>query len=170
MANVEENQDLDLGEEKSASKKFIIIGAIVAVLLIGGGVAAYFLLSGDEEPESEEVSVEETAVEEEKGPAQYHQMEPPFTINLSGRPRLMQIGLSVRVHSAEMVEFLKHNDPMIRHHLLNLIQASDAKALKERAGKEALQQQLRDELNRIAEELSGPGEVDAVFFTSFVMQ
>jgi flagellar FliL protein len=175
MAN-EANEDLDLGEEKSGKKKLIIIIAIVALLLMGGGAAAYFLLSAGDETtasSSEEGSEKEqqsAADEVEKGPAQYHSMEPVFVVTLPGHPSLLQVGVNVRVTSDQMLEFLKHNDPMLRHHLLNLLQAKDASALKKRQAKEALQTEMLTEINRVVNELSGPGEVDALYFTSFVMQ
>ncbi len=97
-------------------------------------------------------------------------MAPVFVVNLPGRPSLLQVGVNVRVTSDQMVEFIKHNDPMLRHHLLNLLQRQDAKSLQERSAKEALQVEMLNEINRIAKELSAPGEVDALYFTSFVMQ
>lgn len=171
MAN-EANEDLDLGEEKSGKKKLIIIIAIVALLLMGGGGAAYFLLSaGDETTASSNEEEQQSAADEvEKGPAQYHSMEPVFVVTLPGHPSLLQVGVNVRVTSDQMLEFLKHNDPMLRHHLLNLLQAKDASALKKRQAKEALQTEMLTEINRVVNELSGPGEVDALYFTSFVMQ
>ncbi|MDJ0806512.1 MAG: flagellar basal body-associated FliL family protein [Gammaproteobacteria bacterium] len=175
MANQENNQDLDLGEEKSGKKKLIIIIALVVLLFIGGGVAAFFLMSGDTESEtgaadggSEESEQTEATVE--KGPAQYYDMAPVFVVNMPGKPSLLQVGVNLRITSEQMVEFLKHNDPMLRHHLLNLLQSKKAKDLLERPAKEALQTEMLDEINRIVKELSGPGEVDALYFTSFVMQ
>ena len=176
MANQETNDDLDLGEEKSGKKKLIIIIVIVLVLLIGGGLAAYFLLFGDDEADTDAadgksaVKQEETDISEEKGPALYFNMTPVFVVNLPGRPSLLQVGVNVRVTSEEMVDFLKHNDPMIRHHLLNLLQGKQANNLVDRAAKEALQTEMLEEVNRIVKELSGPGKVDALYFTSFVMQ
>lgn len=171
MADKQEAEDLDLGEEKSGKSKLIIIIAAVAVLLIGGGVAAYFLLfSGDDEETGE--ATEEVAEEsaEAKGPAEYLAMDPPFVVTLPGKPNLLQIGVSVRFSGEGLADFVSHNDPMIRHNLLNLLSTVDAKALKQRAAKEALQKQMLDELNRILKELQAPGEVEALFFTSFVMQ
>ncbi|MEW8552541.1 MAG: flagellar basal body-associated FliL family protein [Candidatus Thiodiazotropha sp.] len=172
MANEQAAEELDLGEEKSGKSKLIIIIAIVAVLLIGGGVAAYFLLmGGDEATDEGEAASEQTAeAEVEQGPPQYIDMKPPFVVNLPGKPSLLQIGVSVRVRSDEMAEFIKHNDPMIRHNLLNLLSGADAKALKARATKEALQSEMLQELNRVVTELQGPGEVEALYFTNFVMQ
>jgi flagellar FliL protein len=169
MANEQASEDLDLGEEKSGKSKLIIIIAIVAVLLIGGGVAAFFLLSGGETAEEEEPTAEETA-EAERGPAQYLDFKPPFVVTLPGRPSLLQIGVSIRVYSEPMAEFIRHNDPMIRHHLLDLLSTKDANSLKTRQAKEALQKEMLDALNQVVKELQGPGEVDGVFFTSFVMQ
>jgi flagellar FliL protein len=171
MANEKEAEDLDLGEEKPGKSKLIIIISAAALLLIGGGVAAYFLLfSGDDEavPDATEEVAEETQVEQ--GPAQYLALKPPFVVTLPGKPSLLQIGVSVRFVGDELAEFVKHNDPMIRHNLLNLLSTVEANKLKERAAKESLQQRMLDELNRILEELKAPGQVDALYFTSFVMQ
>jgi flagellar FliL protein len=171
MADQQSSEELDLGEEKSGKSKLIIIIAIVAVLLIGGGLAAYFLLMGDDEAADDATTSEESAeVEQELSPAQYVEMKPPFVVNLPGRPSLLQVGVSVRVRSDEMVEFISHNDPMIRHNLLNLLSGVDAKALKTRKSKESLQAEMLKELNRVVTELKGPGEVEALYFTNFVMQ
>jgi flagellar FliL protein len=171
MADEKGTEDLDLGEEKSGKSKLIIIIAAVAVLLIGGGVAAYFLLFSGDDEETEEASEEVTEVsEKEAGPAEYLALNPPFVVTLPGKPSLLQVGVSVRFTGEGLADFVSHNDPMIRHNLLNLLSTADAKALKQRDAKEALQQQMLDELNRILKELKAPGEVEALYFTSFVMQ
>jgi flagellar protein FliL len=164
----EQTEDLDLGEEKKGKSKLIIIIAIAVLLLAGGGVAAFFLLSGGDEATDETAEAVPQAVE--KGPAQYIDFNPPFVVNLPGKPSLLQIGVSVRVYSEPLAEFIRHNDPMIRHHLLNLLSSKDAKSLKTREAKEALQAEMLNELNKVVKELKGPGDVDGVFFTSFVMQ
>jgi flagellar protein FliL len=164
----EQTEDLDLGEEKKGKSKLIIIIAIAVLLLAGGGVAAFFLLSGGDEATDETAEEAQQAVE--KGPVQYLDFNPPFVVNLPGKPSLLQIGVSVRVYSEPLAEFIRHNDPMIRHHLLNLLSSKDAKSLKTREAKEALQAEMLNELNKVVKELKGPGDVDGVFFTSFVMQ
>ena len=173
MANEIENDDLDLGEEKPSKKKLLIIIALIVLLLIGGAVAAYILLytgSDQTAPAPAEQQTQAESAESEKGPAQYVEMEPVFVINLPGQPSLLQVGVSLRVFGDQMVEFVKHNDPMLRHHLINLLQTQDAAKLKERSAKQALQTEMLHEVNRIVTELSGPGQVDALYFTSFVMQ
>ncbi|MEJ2691622.1 MAG: flagellar basal body-associated FliL family protein [Candidatus Thiodiazotropha sp.] len=171
MVNETETEDLDLGAEKSGKSKLIIIIAAAVVLLVGGGVAAYFLIfSGDE---GESVAADDESAEEvlvEQGPVQYLALDPAFVVTLPGKPSLLQVGVSVRFSSEELEGTITHNDPMIRHNLLNLLSTVDAKALKDRAAKEALQKRMLDELNRILKELKAPGKVDALYFTSFVMQ
>ncbi len=171
MVNETETEDLDLGAEKSGKGKLIIIIAAAVILLVGGAAAAYFLIfSGDE---GESVAADDESAEEvlvEQGPVQYLALDPAFVVTLPGKPSLLQVGVSVRFSSEELEGTITHNDPMIRHNLLNLLSTVDAKALKDRAAKEALQKRMLDELNRILKELKAPGKVDALYFTSFVMQ
>jgi flagellar FliL protein len=175
MANDEANQDLDQGEEKPSKKKLLIVVGLVMVLLIVGTVVGYFFLydgaTADEQAGEQADAQQQTDQSElEKGPAHYVKLDPVFVVNLPGNPSLLQVGISVRVNADEMIEFIKSNDPMLRHHLLNLLQRMDAKTLQERAAKESLQAEMLNEINRIAKELEGPGEVKALYFTSFVMQ
>jgi flagellar protein FliL len=171
MANEKTAEELDLGEEKPGKSKLIIIIAAVTLLLLGGGVAAYFLLfSGDETP-AEGVAAEQASKEEAaKVQIQYLALDPAFVVTLPGRPSLLQVGVSVSFSGDKLGEFITHNDPMIRDSLINLLSAVDAKALTERAAKEALQKKMLDEVNRILKQLRAPGQVDALYFTSFVMQ
>ena len=172
MANEKAAEDLDLGEEKPGKSKLIIIIAAATLLLLGGGVAAYFLLFSGEEAPAGNAGAEQTAADEAtaKGPLQYLALDPPFVVTLPGKPSLLQVGVSVSFRGAELEQFISHNDPMIRHNLLNLLSAVDVNALKERSAKEALQKKMLNEVNRIIKDLRAPGQVDALYFTSFVMQ
>lgn len=173
MAIENEAEDLDLGEEKPGKRKLIIIIiAAVTLVLVVGGLAGYFLFFSADDGTENAAAPETTAAEESvpQGPVQYLALDPPFVVTLPGHPSLLQVGVSVRFNGDELGEFVSHNDPMIRHNLLNLLSAVDANALKERAAKEALQKKMLAELNRILKELRAPGQVDALYFTSFVMQ
>jgi len=175
------DDELDLGTEKApAPWKKIAIIAFAALLLIGIGVgAAYFLLMPSEDKTEEiakdgEVAEADGAEEIEQGPAIYQDFKPVFVVNLSPegkrKAKMLQIGVQALTHSQELVDFLKHNDPMIRHHFLKLFGTRTASSLANKEGKEKLQRDLLKELQRIVDEEGGLGTVDAVFFTSFVMQ
>ncbi|PLY15074.1 MAG: flagellar biosynthesis protein FliL [Sedimenticola sp.] len=169
MADAKIDEDLDLGIEKGSNKKLIFIIAGVVLLLIIGGVAGWFFLSGGDE--SEDAVAEEEVVEEKLPPA-YHSLDPKFVVNLppGGKAKMLQAGVDVMTRNPETIEFLVKNDPMIRHNLLNLFGEQDAAGLYDRAGKEKLQAKALEIINGIIKEQSGPGEVEAVYFSSFVMQ
>jgi len=180
MAEEKLEEDLDLGEEKQgASKKklIIIIGATVLVLLLGAG-AAWFFMSGDDEADVKSAETEQTDSEGkgtdggEKGPAMYHSMAPVFVANLppGSGAKMLQVGVDLMMRDPELLEFIKLNDPMIRHQLLNLFSTQDAKALRKRNGKEKLQAAALETIQKIVKDQDGPGKLEAVYFTSFVMQ
>lgn len=180
MAEEELEEDLDLGEEKEggSKKKLIIIGGAALLVLILAGGGAWFFLSGDdaatETAETEETEGDSKKAEEdtEKGPAMYHTLKPLFVVNLpqDTSAKMMQIGVDLMVRSPELLEFIKTNDPMIRHQLLNLFSTQDASKLRKRAGKEKLQEEVKAAIQKIVTDQGGPGEIEAVYFTSFVMQ
>lgn len=172
------DDELDLGVEKApAPWKKIIIITFGVLLLVGIGVGvAYFVFAPSEAEKSEETVAQngEQEAEEKKGPAVYQDFKPVFVVNLTPdgkhKAKMLQIGVQALMHSQELVDFLKHNDPMIRHHFLKLFGSRTASELVSLEGKEKLQADLLKELQRIIDEQGGPGTVEAVFFTSFVMQ
>jgi flagellar protein FliL len=177
MAEEELEEDLDLGEEKEggSKKKLIIIGGAVLLVLILAGGGAWFFLSGDDAaPETAESEGDSKKADEatEKGPAMYYSLKPLFVVNLpqDKSAKMMQIGVDLMVRSPELLEFIQANDPVIRHQLLNLFSTQDASSLRKRSGKEKLQEEVKTTIQKIVTDMGGPGEVEAVYFTSFVMQ
>ncbi|HEB95920.1 MAG TPA: flagellar basal body-associated FliL family protein [Sedimenticola thiotaurini] len=176
MANKKGGDDLDLGieQEGGSKKKMLILIAVGVLVLLGGGLGAgFFLFGGDAatEEEGDGKAAAETGQEEQMPPI-YQALSPAFVVNLppGGRVKMLQIGVDVMARDPALIAFLKHNDPMIRNHLLNLFGTQQGEALRSREGKEKLQAEVLKTLNRIIGEQGGPGEVEAVYFTSFVMQ
>lgn len=165
----QQDEDLDLGEENSAGSKkklIILVGGIVLLLAVGLGVGLMFL-GGDEEATEEEEAVAEAPL-----PALYHPLDPVFVVNLppGGKAKMLQVGVQVMARDPALIDFIKHNDPMLRHNLLSLFGNKKDSLLRDRKGKEKLQQEVFDTINGILQEQNGPGQIEAVFFTSFVMQ
>lgn len=177
MAEPTFDDELDLGIEKSpgSSKKLVVIIAAV-VLLALGGMAAWLLLSGGEnDGQGSAAAVEQGAAQQAGGerlPPIYHSLDPVFVVNLppGGDAKMLQVGVDVLVRSEKLEAFLKHNDPMIRNQLLNLFSSQNSVQLRQRSGKEQLQAKVLAELRKIVKSQGGTGEVEAVYFTSFVMQ
>nr|WP_305793010.1 flagellar basal body-associated FliL family protein [Sedimenticola hydrogenitrophicus] len=99
-------------------------------------------------------------------------MNPVFVVNLppGSKAKMLQIGVQVMARDPALIEFIKHNDPMVRHNLLSLFGNQQGAVLRDRKGKEKLQADVFRTINQILKDQKGPGEIEAVFFTSFVMQ
>ena len=176
MAEQATGDDLDLSvEQKSGSKKklIIIIGAVLLVL-IGGGAAATLFLTSDGGEAAGEGSEGQAAQGTDQDTAQqqafYHDLRPPFVVSLEGRPKTLQVSMHVMTRDEDLVTFLEENDPLIRDRILSLLMEQEGKKLKTRAGKKKLQSKLEKEIGKIAKNQGMQGEVEALYFTSFVMQ
>lgn len=157
------------GEQQgSGRKRLIIIIAVAVVLLLSAGAAAYLLLGSDAGGEGQDAGV----APEEQGEAIYHKLDPAFVVTLppGGPVGMLQIAIEVMSRTPSVPVTLAENDPMIRHHLLNLLEQQQADELLTVEGKEALQAAILELLSGKLKELKEPGEIKGVFFTQFVMQ
>jgi len=172
MAGKKKKQDESFGEEQEqgSNKKLIILIVVGAIVLLAGGLGVgWFLFGSDgggEDKQSQEV------VEEAPKPAIYYPLEPAFIVNLppGGKLKMLQVEVQVMARDQEVIDFIKANDPMVRHNLLALFGSVESAKLASRAGKEQLQADVLDRINKIVAEQDGPGEVEAVYFTAFVTQ
>ena len=152
-------------ETKPKSRALLLIIMVAAVVLLGGGGGAYFLLKpADAKPEAKHVA---------KAPANYIALEPPFVANFDGTAgtRFLQITVQLMTRAPEMVDFLKQHDPVIRNDLLLLFGNQHVDEVSSREGKEKLRAAALEAIRKIvAAEGGKPEELEAVYFTSFVMQ
>lgn len=162
-------EDKDIAEQAQGGgrkKLIIIIGIVVLVLLLAAAGAAYFLLAADDGETATEV------VEVEKPDPLYLKLDPAFVVNLppGGSVKVLQISIEVMTRTPTVIETLQANEPMVRHHVLNLLEQQQAADLMTVEGREALQQGILDLLTEKLNSLKEPGAVEGVFFTQFVMQ
>jgi flagellar FliL protein len=157
---------------KAGSKKKLILIVAAAVVVLGGG-ASFFLLGGrsDKAADGKKAVAEKKA--EKKGPAQYIALDPPFVVNFDAgsSARFLQVTVQLMTRDLEMAEFLKQHDPVIRNDLLLLLGNVHYEDVQTREGKEALREQSLEVVRKIVKsEGSEPQKLEAVYFTSFVMQ
>jgi flagellar FliL protein len=150
----------------ASSKKLIIIIAAV-VLLAGGGGGAWFMMqkkAGDHK--KEEVKHEEPA----KAPV-FITLE-TFTLNLQPDPdeKFLQLDIQLQVASAEVVDLLKLQMPVVRNRLLLLLTSKKASEILTMEGKQQLSEEIMAEIKKPFTPTGKPQEVLGVFFTSFVVQ
>ncbi len=157
------------GEAKPAGKrswlKFAIIG--IAVLAIAGGVGAWLLLRHAKPKVSKPVAP--VAV----GPAVYISLDPPFVTNIESdqAERLLQITAQVMTHDVPTSELVKANDPVIRNDLLLLFSDQKYTNISVVAGKEQLRAAALEVVRHAISTAGGkPEQVEAIYFTSFVLQ
>jgi flagellar protein FliL len=154
---------------KKGKLRLILIAA--AVLLVGGGVAAYFMLAGghDKDKKSASAHGEEAA----KAPALYVALDPPFVVNFEAEQlvRFLQVTVQVMSRDPLTVELIKTNDPVVRNDLLLLLGNQSYATISSRDGKEKLRLEALEAVRKVVNGAGGkPEAVEAVYFTSFVMQ
>jgi len=165
-------QNQEAAEEAAAggsNKKmiFIIVGAL---LLIGGSIGGTLLIvSGGDDSAAAEV---ETEVAPTRDDQSYIDLKPAFTVNLAPEDSVgfLQISMQVLTFNDEVAKDLEKHKPLIRNNLLVLFGQQKSVELRAPEGKEQLQKSALEAVQTVVDEHGSGGEVDNVFFTSFVMQ
>ncbi len=161
---------LEAAAEEAAPKrkgKMLLIVIASAVLLAGGGVGAWFAFAPHGKQKHAEVKKEPLA------PALYVALDPPFVVNFEAEQqvRFLQVTAQLMTRDPATVEMLKANDPVIRNDLLLLFGNQKYSVIATREGKESLRKQTLEAVRKIIVGAGGkPEKVEAVYFTSFVMQ
>jgi flagellar FliL protein len=152
------------------SRKGLIIIIASVLVLGGGGAGAWFALGGEEEaPEETKKKAEPVA----RLPAQFVEMDPPFVVNFQpgSQSRFLQVSVQLMTREAEMVHFIEHLKPIVRNDLLLLFGNKAVAEVATPEGKEALRLATLAAVRKIiAAEGGKPEALEAVYFTSFVMQ
>ncbi|MCP4389656.1 MAG: hypothetical protein GY802_15270 [Gammaproteobacteria bacterium] len=170
----EEAQQADSEAETEAAagggkKKmiFIILGALI---LIGGSIGGTLLIVGGGD-DSAAVEVEQE-VEVVRDDPSYIDLKPAFTVNLAPEDPVgfLQISIQVLTFNDDVAKDLEKHKPLIRNNLLVLFGAQKSAELRATEGKEKLQKSALETVQTVVNEQGSGGEVDNLFFTSFVMQ
>jgi flagellar FliL protein len=149
-------------------KPWLLIGIAGAVLLICGGTGAWLMLA-----HTAPKKTTATAAAPPSGPPLYLPLDPPFVANFEGdqQVRFLQVTAQIMTHDAKTLEALKAADPIIRNDLLLLFSAQKATDLATNDGKEKLRASALEAVRKVLAANDGkPEKVDAVLFTTFVMQ
>lgn len=152
----------------------IVFGTLFAVGALPGG--------GDDKGASTEVSEdgEDGGEEGEEGgeeggesmPAIYLPIDPAFVVNFAsqGKARFLQVTVEVMTRDPLMPDQIKLHMPVIRNNLMLLFSNQSYDGVSTLEGKEALREEALEVVQQILEEEAGDAGVEAVYFTSFVMQ
>ncbi|HXS28012.1 MAG TPA: flagellar basal body-associated FliL family protein [Steroidobacteraceae bacterium] len=172
IPTLEPAQDVPLADEEApppikSSRLWIIIA--VAVLMVAGAAGAGWHFLGA----SRKGAQKSAAAPPESGPALYVSLDPAFVTNFEADQavRFLQISVEVMTHDPATVDVIKSNDPVLRNDLLLLFANQKYAEIATRDGKERLRAAALAAIRKdVAANGGHPERVDAVYFTSFVMQ
>jgi len=104
----------------------------------------------------------------------YYKISEPFTINFLNQSekqvRYLQIKVTLMSHEQESIDQAELNLPMLQDTLRTLFSEQTFEAVNTVEGRKALQASSLAEINRILKEETGKDNMDAVYFTSFILQ
>ena len=156
---------------KGRRKLFLIIVIGAAVVLLGAGVGTAWWLSAAKHPAAAAAAAAKS--EPPAGPPLFLGLDPPFVVNFDAEQtvRFLQIAVQLETRDPATIELLKTNDPVVRNDLLLLFSNQKYAQLSSREGKEALRTEALESLRKVLAGAGGhPERLEAVYFTSFVMQ
>jgi flagellar FliL protein len=168
-ATTEEAEEGAEAAPAKGGKKGLIIGLVLLLVLGGGGFAAFKLLGHEEEPGKKKGEVKK----EQLLPARYVTLDPPFVVNFEAESsvRFLQITIGIMTRDLEIEKILKDNDPRIRNDLLMILGNQNYESVSKLEGKEALRTRSLESVRAVVKDSGGePAKVEALYFTSFVMQ
>lgn len=158
-------------EKKGKGKLFIIIGLVVLLLAGAGGGAWYFMQSSAKADKKDAKHAKAEPVK--KGPALYVALDPPFVVNFKAQSmvRFLQVSVQIMTRDVATQALIKENDPIIRNDLLTLFGELEYETISTVEGKEVLRKGALNAVRKIVKDEGGKADlVEAVYFTSFVMQ
>jgi flagellar FliL protein len=164
----EPDEETKAAPKRSGLKIALII--IIPLLLIISTMAGLYMggiIGGGKHP-GDETTPEKPVV----APAIYIPLDPAFVVNFAdaGKARFLQVTVEVMSRHKEVEEQVKNHMPVIRNNLVLLFSSQTYDSVSTLEGKEALREEALNVIQKILEEETGDPGIEAVYFTSFVMQ
>jgi flagellar FliL protein len=162
------------------NKMMFIMMGVMFVVLVGGMAGMFFVMKGGSKgAEGHEAAAgaegghDKEKKEGPKAAAIYVGFEPPFVVNFPAESavKFLQLTVQIMTREATIEHEIKGNDPAIRDALLTLFGQQTAEKLATPEGKEELRQKALEAVRGVIKGEGGdPEKVEAIYFTSFVMQ
>jgi flagellar protein FliL len=158
----------------------IVVGVMALLLVVAVGAVSYLLghrsappaATAETSSEHGDAPAETKGAEAKSAEPLYLALDPPFVVNFQSdsAARFLQVGVQLMAHDQKALDAAKASEPAVRNALVMLFSSQDAKTLISRDGKEKLRSDALDEIRKIVAERTRGATLDAVYFTSFVMQ
>ncbi len=104
--------------------------------------------------------------------SKYFSLSPPMVVNVSdnGKVRHLQIDIQLRLDDPADSATVQEHKPAIQHELVMLLSGREAKDIRSVKGKEKLRADATKALKKLLTEDLGKPTINAVYFTTFVIQ
>jgi len=176
----EENSASEEGKQGGGMMKIILlVNGLLLLIGIAVGVTL-FLMGGDEAAEEmgegdlteEGIEGEEGASKKSKGTPIYVPLHPAFVVNFENQDQVsfLQVDIQIMTYDAAVEGALKTHMPAVRNELLLLLGGKQYHEINTRDGKRALSEEAIQVIKDILESAGEPNSIEALYFTSFVMQ
>ena len=158
----------DAPAKSGGMRLIVLLTLIVFSLAVAAGVIFYLTHGSPNQQDAESNGEEQVSLSEPI----YVDLAPAFTVNFRGArgPRFLQIAVEVMTREVQVEELLKQHMPAIRNQLILLFSSQSSEDLDSREGKEKLIQETLESIQGVLKKASGKKGIEAVYFTSFVMQ
>ncbi len=164
------------GEEGGGGKsKMGLIGIVVVLLAVfagGGYFAAPYIQDMISRAEAEAETVEEPEPANTE-PALFASLHPPLVINITdsyGESHFLQVTLEVMARDQDVINEVKNHSAVIRNSLILMYGSVDFESVVQRAGKEKMLSDALEEIREIVKRETGMTGIEAVYFTSLIIQ
>lgn len=165
----DDEQDAEVVSAPKSGGRKLLIGSAIGVLLAAGIAVAVMFTN---EPPSEGDG--DSAVAASKPQAAFYlSLHPPLVVNLTdafGAAHFMQITLEVMARKQDVINTVRDHTPAIRNSLILLYGSEKYEDVVTREGKEKMLADGLAEIRKIMKEQSGISGVEAVYFTSLIIQ
>lgn len=142
-----------------------LLWVVLFLVLAAGGAGGAWFIEGRAHGTAPEVP--------EPQPALYYKLDPPFVVNFEAEQlvRFLQVTVEIMSRDPQAIEFLKQHDPVVRNDLLMLLSNQQYTVIATPSGKESLRERALATVRAAAGREGGrPDAIEAIYFTSFVMQ
>lgn len=165
---MDNDEQPEVAEELPAKRRFpmkMVVVLIVLAVLGGGG---YFWMSGH----AGAAKADKAKVTEASKPEIYLPLEPAFVVTFRDGDalRYLQVGITLMAHDQKAIDVAKEANPVVRDGLVSLFSDQKFDVISEAAGREKLQADALASVREIVKKRLGRPGIDALYFTSFVIQ
>lgn len=148
------------------SRMPLVIGVVVVLVALGAGGYLWQSRRAAHATTGKVAAVELSKAE------LYLPLEPAFVVNFRDNDslRYLQVGVTLMSHDPEAINVAKAADPVLRDGLVALFSNQNFSIISDAAGRQKLQQQALATVRKVVQARLGRPGIDALYFTSFVMQ